>query len=81
MKISLKHLNIFIFQPSNIHISTPDSDQIRLIDFGFSRHLSMDYNIKMNYGTEEFTSPEQIKNESLTTAADMWSVGILTYIL
>jgi serine/threonine protein kinase len=35
----------------------------------------------MNYGTEEFTSPEQIKNESLTTAADMWSVGILTYII
>lgn len=58
-----------------------ESDQIRLIDFGFSRQVSLDYDVKMNYGTEEFTSPEQIQNEAVSSASDMWSVGILTYIL
>ncbi|CAG2226414.1 unnamed protein product [Mytilus edulis] len=75
---SIAHLDI---KPSNIFLSSPDSDQIRLIDFGLSRHMSMDYDVKLNYGTEEFTSPEQIKNETVSSASDMWSVGILTYIL
>ncbi|XP_076089438.1 twitchin-like isoform X1 [Mytilus galloprovincialis] len=75
---SITHLDI---KPSNIFLSSPDSDQIRLIDFGLSRHMSMDYDVKLNYGTEEFTSPEQIKNETVSSASDMWSVGILTYIL
>ena len=32
-------------------------------------------------GTPQFVSPEVIKYESISLATDMWSVGVLTYVL
>lgn len=72
---------ISCFQPSNIHLAGRDSDEIKLLDFGLSRILYKDFDVKLNYGTPGFTSPEQINNDPLTSAADMWNVGAVTYFL
>ncbi|KAL5005868.1 hypothetical protein ScPMuIL_017026 [Solemya velum] len=72
------HLDL---KPSNIYLSQPDSEEIKLLDFGFARRFSPDHSTKLNYGTCEFTSPEQIDNLPLTPEADIWSLGVLTYIL
>ena len=32
-------------------------------------------------GTTEYCSPEQIQFEPLSTASDMWSVGVIAYVL
>ncbi|KAL7071304.1 hypothetical protein ACQ4LE_009560 [Meloidogyne hapla] len=58
-------------------------DHLRLADFGQSRRLIngklMGGSIKSN---PEFVSPEVVAGkEPVTLAADMWSVGALTYVL
>ncbi|XP_069107585.1 twitchin-like isoform X2 [Argopecten irradians] len=72
------HLDI---KPSNILLSASDSDEIKLIDFGLSRRVLPDQTVRCNYGTPEFTSPEQVCNEALSSATDIWSVGALAYLL
>ncbi|KAJ8321036.1 hypothetical protein KUTeg_002623 [Tegillarca granosa] len=62
-----------------ISIAGKDSDEIKLLDFGLSRILYKDFDVKLNFGTPGFTSPEQINNDPLTSAADMWNVGAVTY--
>lgn len=32
-------------------------------------------------GTPQFVSPEVIKFEPITLATDMWSLGVITYVL
>ena len=32
-------------------------------------------------GTPQFVSPEVIKYEPVTLATDMWSLGVITYVL
>lgn len=37
--------------------------------------------LKYMAGTPEFAAPEVIKYENLTYQTDMWSVGVIAYIL
>lgn len=56
-------------------------DHLILADFGQSRHLlcgKVNGNIK---STPEFVSPEIISGLAITLSSDMWSLGVLTYIL
>ncbi|XP_060079443.1 obscurin-like [Ylistrum balloti] len=72
------HLDI---KPANILLGAADSDEIKLIDFGLSRRILPNQSVRCNYGTPEFTSPEQVCNEVLSSASDLWSVGALAYLL
>ncbi|KAL3855233.1 hypothetical protein ACJMK2_014453 [Sinanodonta woodiana] len=72
------HLDI---KPSNIMMTNKTLAEIKLIDFGLSRWQSQDTSVYLNYGTPEFTSPEQVNNEPASPASDAWSVGVLTYVL
>lgn len=56
-------------------------DHLILADFGQSRHLlcgKVNGSIK---STPEFVSPEIVSGLTVTLASDMWSSGVLTYIL
>ncbi|KAL3121107.1 hypothetical protein niasHT_005367 [Heterodera trifolii] len=58
-------------------------DHLRLADFGQSRRM---INGKLMQGgaiktNPEFVSPEIVAGGRITLAADMWSVGALTYVL
>ncbi|KAE9550262.1 hypothetical protein FO519_006523 [Halicephalobus sp. NKZ332] len=56
-------------------------DHLKLADFGQSRHLLAGRAHGEIHGSPEFVAPEVAKGELVTLAADMWSVGVLTYIL
>ncbi|XP_055959480.1 obscurin-like [Patella vulgata] len=75
---NILHLDI---KPSNILFPTKDSNEIKLIDFGFARKIPSTNEVWMNYGTPDFASPESVNNELITTASDIWSVGALVYTL
>ncbi|CAI9716207.1 muscle M-line assembly unc-89-like [Octopus vulgaris] len=70
------HLDI---KPGNI-IYEEKTDKIKLIDFGFAKKIH-NAPLKLNYGTPEFASPEVVCSEVISESTDLWSVGVLTYIL
>ncbi|XP_074662623.1 protein Obscurin-like [Tubulanus polymorphus] len=73
------HLDV---KPENLRLSTPGADDnIKLIDFGFSRRIYKNKETFVDLGTPEFVSPEILRQEPVTHVADTWSVGVLTYIL
>uniref|UniRef100_A0AC34Q288 Protein kinase domain-containing protein n=1 Tax=Panagrolaimus sp. JU765 TaxID=591449 RepID=A0AC34Q288_9BILA len=56
-------------------------DHLKLADFGQSRHLLAGKVHGEIQGSPEFVSPEIALGEMVTLSTDMWSVGVLTYVL
>ena len=54
------------------------------MDFGFARKLGPpgeEGEVKVLQGTPEFVSPEVVNFFAISLTTDMWSVGVLTYVL
>ncbi|XP_017292926.1 death-associated protein kinase 2 [Kryptolebias marmoratus] len=73
----------FDLKPENIMLSDKLSPRpnIKLIDFGLAYHFSQGKEYRSTSGTPQYIAPEVINYEPLGTAADMWSIGVITYIL
>ncbi|XP_011632760.1 titin-like [Pogonomyrmex barbatus] len=72
------HLDL---KPENIMCCTRTSHQIKLIDFGLAQTLKSDTPIRVLFGTPEFIPPEIINYEPIGIESDMWSVGVICYVL
>lgn len=57
-----------------------DSNHLKLIDFGLAKIWDPSTRMSQACGTIHFVAPE-VLSQSYTTQADMWSVGIITYML
>ncbi|XP_042574561.1 death-associated protein kinase 3-like [Cyprinus carpio] len=55
--------------------------RIKLIDFGIAHQIKDGNEFKNIFGTPEFVAPEIVNYEPLGLEADMWSIGVITYIL
>ncbi|XP_034299497.2 titin homolog isoform X7 [Magallana gigas] len=75
-KAAVLHLDI---KPSNIRFGT--NNDLTLIDFGFSERIQRNKEVRKNYGTPGFCSPEQVHNEPVSEASDVWSIGATVYTL
>uniref|UniRef100_A0A0N5AQN4 non-specific serine/threonine protein kinase n=1 Tax=Syphacia muris TaxID=451379 RepID=A0A0N5AQN4_9BILA len=72
------HLDL---KPENIMFTTKKSNQLKLIDFGLTAKLDPKETVKVTTGTAEFAAPEVALGKPVGFYTDMWSVGVLTYIL
>uniref|UniRef100_A0A915CQQ3 Protein kinase domain-containing protein n=1 Tax=Ditylenchus dipsaci TaxID=166011 RepID=A0A915CQQ3_9BILA len=54
---------------------------LQLIDFGLAQYFDGQSDLLFMAGTPEFAAPEVIKYEPLDFHTDMWSLGVITYIL
>lgn len=72
------HLDL---KPENIVCVSPGSHWLKIIDFGLARKLAPDTPVKVLHGTPEFMAPEVVSFEPVGFATDMWSVGVICYIL
>ncbi|XP_053328120.1 striated muscle preferentially expressed protein kinase isoform X2 [Spea bombifrons] len=72
------HLDI---KPENIMVSYMNT--VKIIDFGSAQTFSplVLRQLGKRVGTLEFMSPEMVKGEPVGPAADIWGVGVLTYIM
>uniref|UniRef100_A0A3Q0RW74 Serine/threonine-protein kinase 17A n=1 Tax=Amphilophus citrinellus TaxID=61819 RepID=A0A3Q0RW74_AMPCI len=73
------HLDL---KPQNILLTsaTPLGD-IRIVDFGLSRRMDDITEVREILGTPEYVAPEILNYEPISTATDMWSIGVLTYVM
>lgn len=77
-KKSIVHLDL---KPENIMCHTRNSRQIKIIDFGLAQKLKQDTPVRVLFGTPEFIPPEIINYEPIGFQSDMWSVGVICYVL
>ncbi|XP_029941890.1 striated muscle preferentially expressed protein kinase [Salarias fasciatus] len=74
---SIAHLDI---KPENILMSSPQNDHIRIADFGNALKLEKSEEYYCKYGTPEYVAPEIVNQTPVSTATDIWPVGVITYL-
>nr|XP_039274741.1 kalirin-like isoform X3 [Styela clava] len=74
----IAHLDI---KPENVLVkSTTPNPEIYLTDFGDSVQLKRGTSyVHKVLGSPEFVAPEVLRGHPTTTAADLWSLGVVTY--
>uniref|UniRef100_A0AC34RIM6 Twitchin n=1 Tax=Panagrolaimus sp. JU765 TaxID=591449 RepID=A0AC34RIM6_9BILA len=77
-EMSYVHLDL---KPENIMFTTRRSNQLKLIDFGLAAKINPHEAVKVTTGTAEFAAPEVALGNPVGYFTDMWSVGVLSYIL
>uniref|UniRef100_A0A4W3IQ54 Myosin light chain kinase, smooth muscle n=1 Tax=Callorhinchus milii TaxID=7868 RepID=A0A4W3IQ54_CALMI len=77
-KQEIVHLDL---KPENIMCVNKTGARIKLIDFGLARKLESTSSLKVLFGTPEFVAPEVINYEPIGYPTDMWSIGVICYIL
>lgn len=75
---SIVHLDL---KPENIMCHTRQSHEIKIIDFGLAQQLNKDTPMRVLFGTPEFIPPEIINYEPISYLSDMWSIGVICYVL
>lgn len=87
--VNFAHRNLVIhrdLKPSNILVSS--DNEPKLLDFGISKILSEELDqinaatiTRIGAMTPSYASPEQLQQKSVTTATDVYSLGIILYEL
>ena len=69
-------------KPENILMTdlTPEAD-IRLLDFGLSKIVGNEEKCTEPYGTLSFVAPEVLQGKPYDKSVDLWSIGIITFLL
>ena len=73
---SIGHLGL---TPCDVLFTRPGGADVKICDFSLSKRIVG--NVKMDYGQPEFVAPEIVNGEGAGFGSDMWSTGIITYLL
>ncbi|XP_073687139.1 serine/threonine-protein kinase 17A [Garra rufa] len=83
--VSFLHRNNVVhldLKPQNILLTSESPlGDIKVVDFGLSRLVSSSQEIREIMGTPEYVAPEILNYEPISTATDMWSIGVLAYVM
>uniref|UniRef100_A0A8C8CF32 non-specific serine/threonine protein kinase n=1 Tax=Oncorhynchus tshawytscha TaxID=74940 RepID=A0A8C8CF32_ONCTS len=76
----IAHLDL---KPENLLVSHTSSSQpvVKLTDFGDAVQLNSAHYIHPLLGSPEFSSPELVLGEPAALTSDLWSLGVVTYVL
>jgi calcium/calmodulin-dependent protein kinase I len=69
-------------KPENLLLSTANEDtQVKIADFGLSKILGDSVMMQTACGTPGYVAPEILASKGYGKEVDMWSIGVVTYIL
>ncbi|KAM9336873.1 myosin light chain kinase, smooth muscle-like isoform 2-T2 [Symphorus nematophorus] len=77
-KQNIVHLDL---KPENIVCVDTTGTRIKIIDFGLASKLEEGKPLMVMHGTPEFVAPEVINYEPVGLETDMWSIGVICFIL
>ncbi|KAL2089382.1 hypothetical protein ACEWY4_014070 [Coilia grayii] len=77
-RMYILHLDL---KPENILCVSRETNKIKIIDFGLARRYKPREKLRINFGTPEFLAPEVINYDFVSFPTDMWSLGVITYML
>eukprot|EP00118_Oscarella_pearsei_P005439 m.25044 g.25044 ORF g.25044 m.25044 type:complete len:4584 (+) comp28725_c0_seq1:98-13849(+) len=72
------HLDL---KPENFLLERRDNDIVKIVDFGKAQRLKAGTDIRIVYGNPEFVAPEVLSYQPVSAATDMWSIGVVTYVM
>ncbi|XP_074031724.1 death-associated protein kinase related isoform X3 [Leptinotarsa decemlineata] len=76
---NIAHLDL---KPQNLLLSVQDCcDDIKLCDFGISKVLLPGVSVREILGTVDYVAPEVLSYEPIGLSTDIWSIGVLGYVL
>ena len=67
----------------NVQVQEDEYPMVKICDFGLARRINCNGGcfISKKCGTEPYIAPEVVDGAYVTTAVDMWSIGILLHVL
>mmetsp|Transcript_29921 Transcript_29921/g.88966 ORF Transcript_29921/g.88966 Transcript_29921/m.88966 type:complete len:519 (-) Transcript_29921:688-2244(-) len=69
-------------KPENLLLLSDRNDtDIKLADFGFAKKVSSDACLSTQCGTPGYVAPEILEGVKYGVKSDMWSIGVIVYIL
>lgn len=69
-------------KPQNIFLkSKDDHSAIKVGDFGFAKKVHTPKSLTSRCGTPSYVAPEILKNQPYDQSCDMWSVGVVLYVM
>jgi len=68
-------------KPQNLLCAGADGDDIRMADFGLSKMFDQGEYLVTCCGSPEYVAPEVLECKPYDKACDLWSVGVITYVL
>ena len=70
-------------KPENILLDSQDKSNldIKISDFGFACFFNPDEGLDLVLGSPIYMAPEIIQKEKYNDKVDIWSIGVITYML
>jgi len=68
-------------KPTNLLLKSPDTNEIKLADFGLSKIVGPDSMMQTACGTPIYVAPEVLKGDGYDKEVDCWGIGVIMYIL
>jgi len=69
-------------KPENcLFLNSSEQSPLKIMDFGLSSVEDFTDPIVALFGSIDYVSPEALSQRQVTTASDMWSLGVILYIL
>lgn len=78
---NIVHLDL---KPQNILLTKEGTDpdaNIKLVDFGLSKYITNGLEVREILGTPDYVAPEVLNYEPISTATDIWSLGVVSYVM
>jgi len=67
-------------KPENLLCSGPANEIIKVTDFGLSKDFG-EATLQTSCGTPDYVAPEVLRGAPYDNSVDLWSIGVITYIL